>query len=480
LNSKPSNSASNIFNGLIYLSVFIAFLTFVLKSPGLISRLVSPVQVQQEEAVNLEFGRLIAAGQSLYPDIRQGGPYIHCSYPPLFPYLESQFLKSSPNPWLPGRLLAWVGYLGCGVLIAFAGWKRWGLNAWVFLLPVLLWISPTWATWGSMVRMDTLLLFVNFSAFLILLWNAERAEGNTKSFIWFVGGLLNAVAILMKPTALTLTLVMMLWAVLKRKPKDLLWFLLGALGPVSIFLVVAQWQTGGMYWIHTIRWAALGFSPERFFYFMFHGFFKEAGWLLILVLLTAGTKKLPILLKLQLALSFLSLWTLSRDGSAENYYMEFVLYGLFAVGEGWGKKDAESEKLFWLPYAGGLLLLTGTILLSLAPSPSVPSADEIKMKESVAAIYQKGQYHLALDNDFPVMADKPIWYQPSGIISIVQAGAWDPAPLIRDIQVRKFTTVEFYDLPHQTLYPPIVERAVLQNYRIGWKAYGRVWYVPKT
>jgi hypothetical protein len=25
-----------------------------------------------------------------------------------------------------------------------------------------------------------------------------------------------------------------------------------------------------------------------------------------------------------------------------------------------------------------------------------------------------------------------------------------------------------------------VERAVLQNYRIGWKAYGRVWYVPKT
>ena len=465
---------------MIYLSVLIAFLAFILKSPNLIYRLLSPVQVQQEEAVNLEFGRLVAAGQSLYPDIRQGGPYIHCSYPPLFPYLESQFLKLSPNPWLSGRLLAWIGYLGCGVLIAFAGWKRWRLNVWIFLLPLLLWIGPTWATWGSMVRMDTLLLFVNFSSFLILLWNAERAEGNTKHFIWSVGGLLNATALLMKPTALTVTLAMVFWLLWKRRPKDLILFLLGALGPVTIFFAVAQWQTGGMYWIDTIRWAALGFSPERLFYFMLHGFLKEAGWLFVLVLLTAAFKKIHPLLKFQLLFSFLSLWTLCRDGSAENYYMEFILYGLFAVGEGLARNEKKGENPFWLPYAGGLLVLTGTIVLSLAHGPSVPSNDEIKMKESVSSIYQKGQYHLALDNDLMVMADKPIWYQPSGIISILQAGAWDPAPLLRDIQNHKFTTIEFYDLPHQYLYAPLVEQAILQNYRIGWKAYGRVWYVPKT
>ena len=480
MNSGPNNLASKIFNSLIYLSVLIAFLAFVLKSPNLICRLLSPVQVQQEEAVNLEFGRLVAAGQSLYPDIRQRGPYIHCSYPPLFPWLEAQFLTSSHNPWLSGRLLAWVSYLGCGVLIAFAGWKRWGFNVWVFLLPLLLWIGPTWATWGSMVRMDTLLLFINFSAFLILLWNSEREEGNIKSFIWLIGGLLNAAALLMKPTALTLTLAMVFWAGWKRRPKDLIWFLLGALGPVSVFFAIAQWQTDGMYWIHTIRWAALGFSPERLFHFILHGFLKEVGWLFALVLLTVASKKIHPLLKFQLLFSFLSLWTLCRDGSAENYYMEFILYGLFAVGEGWAKTEKKSDQHGWLTYAGGLLILIGAVLLSLTTGPSVPSNDEIKMKESAASIYEKGQYHMALDNDLLVMANKPIWYQPSGIISIVQAGAWDPAPLIRDIQVRKFATIEFYDLPLQILYPPIVEQAVLQNYRIGWKAYGRVWYVPKT
>jgi len=461
-------------------SVLIAALAFVFKSPQLISRLVSPVQVQQEEAVNLEFGRIIASGQSLYPDIRQGGPYLHCSYPPLFPYLESQFLKSSPNVWLPGRLLAWLGYLGCGVLIAFAGWKRWGLNAWLVLLPCLLWMSPTWEMWGTMVRMDTLLLFVNFSAFLILLWNAEREEGNTKRFIWLVGGLLNAAAIMMKPTALTLTLAMVFWALGKRRPKDLIWFLLGALGPVLVSLAVLQWQTGGMYWIDTIRWAALGFSLQRLFHFILHGFLKEAGWLAALVILTLKFKKLPLLLKFQQALSFLSLWTLCRDGSAENYYMEFILYGLFAAGEGWAYHEKKPAEHVWLPCAAGVLVLTGVIVLSLAPGPSVPSVDEIKMKESVSSIYQKGQYHLALDNDLVVMAGKPIWYQPSGIISILQAGAWDPASLLRDIQNHKFTTIEFYDLPHQYLYAPLVEQTVLQNYRVGRKAYGRVWYVPKT
>jgi hypothetical protein len=480
LNSGQSKLSLNVFNGLIYVSVLIAALAFVLKSPHLIARLISPVQVQQEEAVNLEFGRIIASGQSLYPDIRQGGPYLHCSYPPLFPYLESRFLKASPNIWLPGRLLAWLGYLGCGVLIAFAGWKRWGLNAWLVLLSCLLWISPTWETWGTMVRMDSLLLFFNFSAFLILLWMTEKKEGEVNGFLWITAGLLNAAAILMKPTALTLTLAVALWASGKRRPKDLLLFLLGSLGPVLVFLVVVQWQTGGMYWIQTIRWAALGFSMGRFWYFILHGFLKEAGWLFVLVLLTAVTRKLPMLLKFQLVLSLLSLWTLCRDGSAENYYMEFILYGLFSVGEGWTKKEEKSDKHLWLPYLVGLLVLTGTILLSLSPGPSVPSVDEIKMKESVSSIYQKGLYHLALDNDLVVMAGKPIWYQASGIISILQAGAWDPAPLLSDIQNHKFTTIEFYDLPHQYLYAPMVEQTVLRNYRVGWKAYGRVWYIPKT
>jgi hypothetical protein len=247
-----------------------------------------------------------------------------------------------------------------------------------------------------------------------------------------------------------------------------------------VSLALLQWQTGGMYWIQTIRWAALGFSPERLIHFILHGFLKEAGWLAALVLLTLKFKKLPLLLKFQLAFSFLSLWTLCRDGSAENYYMEFILYGLFAAGEGWAHYEKKPPKYSWLPYAGGLLVLTGTIILSLATGPMVPSNDEIKMKESVSSIYQKGQYHLALDNDLVVMAGKPVWYQQSGIISILQAGAWDPAPLLRDIQDHKFTTIEFYDLPHQYLYAPVVEQAVLQNYRIGWKAYGRVWYVPKT
>ncbi len=473
---------SKLFNILIYLSVFIAGAAFILKFQSVVFRVLSPVQVQQEEAVNVEFGRILASGRALYPDIREGGPYIHCSYPPLFPFLESRFLKLTSNPWLPGRLLALTGYWGCGFLMVLAGWKRWKLNFWIVLLPLFLWLSPTWASWGSMARLDTLLLFFNLSAFFTLLRNTEHEGEKVNACFWIVPGFLNAAAILMKPTALTLTLSLSLWAIRKRQWKGLSFFLLGALGPVLVFFAVFQRQTNGMYWLHTIRWAAVGFSVERFLYFFLHGFLKETGWLVALVFITLAFKKTPLILRLQLLFSFLSLWTLCRDGSAENYYMEFILYGLLLAGEGWAKKDGgtpETAGNFWASNISGILVLTGAVSFFMFPGPPMPSNDEIKMKESVLSIYRQGEIHLALDNDLPLMAGKPVWYQASGIISIAQSGEWNPAPLLRDIQNHKFTTIEFYDIPHQYLYPPGVEQAVMKNYRIQWKAYGRVWYVPK-
>src|ERR1700722_9828367 len=139
-----------------------------MKAPALWERLSSPAQVQQEEAVNLEFGRMVLTGQSIYPDIRQNGPYIHPSYPPLYPTLLSWFMSFVPGPWWPGRLPAFIGYLTCGILLAGYGWRRWGPPI-ALSVAGLLWLFPTWRTWGSMARMDTLLTMVNFLAFLWIL-----------------------------------------------------------------------------------------------------------------------------------------------------------------------------------------------------------------------------------------------------------------------------------------------------------------------
>ncbi len=163
-----------LFRGcLLYAIAAVSLLVWASLFPTVFHRLTCAFQVQQEEAANLEFGRILVVGEPLYRDIRQEGPYLH-PYPPLYPTILSLCLRVIPGLWLPGRLPAFLGYLACGLLMAGWGWKRWGPPVTLAILGMFL-ISPTWLSWGTMARMDSLLVLVNFSAFL-LLYSIEPAQ----------------------------------------------------------------------------------------------------------------------------------------------------------------------------------------------------------------------------------------------------------------------------------------------------------------
>ena len=205
---------------------------------------------------------MVLQGQSLYPDIRQSGPYIHPSYPPLYPALLSLSMRWVPGLWWPGRLPAFLGYLACGILLALAGWKRWGPA--VSLSPTgLLWLFPVWRTWGSMARMDTLLVTLNFAAFL-LIWKLDEKpiESRKNPFPLVERRPLNAVALGMKPSACTLTLAVFFFLFGQKRFRELAAFLTAALIPVGLLTLLYQWTTHGLYLLHTIRWAATGFSGD--------------------------------------------------------------------------------------------------------------------------------------------------------------------------------------------------------------------------
>lgn len=461
-----------------------AWILLFTRIPALFQRLACPFQVQQEEAVNVEFGRILLRGDTLYPDLTKGGPYIHCSYPPLFPFLESLLMRLTSDPWLPGRFLAFGGYLGCGLLLGWTAWRRWKSPAWALLLPALLWLFPTWALWGSMVRLDTCLLLLNFSSFLILWRSCEGVELKKRPLPageLLAAGFLNALAVLLKPTALTLTLAFGLYAVLRRPGRKALFFFAGALLPVLLFLAAAQWETRGLYWTHTVKWAAVGLEWSRLGYFLSTSFPGEAGWVAAGVVLTLALRQVPLWPKCQALFAFLSIAALGREGSAENYYMEFLLYGLVIFGEGWaGSTGSKKNKPVqgWAGLVPALVLLAGLFNASRFPAPSFPSPVEMEAKRRMLSFYVKGERHLALDTDLPVMAGKRIWYQHSGILAIVRSGAWNPEPLLNDIREKKFSTTEIYDLPRQYLYPPGVEEAIRRHYHVSVRKYGRIWLEP--
>jgi hypothetical protein len=346
-----------------------------------------------------------------------------------------------------------------------------------------------------MVRLDTCLHFLNLLSFLLLWKAAEPFHPEWKSRIepfYVIAGFLNAAAILMKPTALTVTLAFILYAILRRLRREAAIFLTCALAPVAVFLVAAQLKTDGMCWTHTVKWAAVEFSWAQLFHFLGKGLLPEAGWLVIGIGSTLWAKRLSLLLKCQLSLAVLSLWTLSRDGAAENYYMELLWVGLLVMGEGWASLNKTALPLGvkvrtlpvlpikgWMTFIPSLVLLTGLLSYSRSPALPLPSVEVMEGKLKMLELYRGEGEHIALDADLPVMSGKRIWYQHSGILAIEKAGKWDPAPLLADIQAKKFSTIELYDLPKQYLISEKVEQAIRDNYKPVLRQYGRVWLAPK-
>ncbi len=455
-----------------------AFLFWVFGLPLLWNRLVCPFQVNQGEAINVEFGRILTRGGNLYFNPSEG-PYLYPAYPPLFPLLVSRLSTFLQPPFLAPRLLAFAGYLACGFLFAAWGFGRWG-KPWAAVLLFLFWVSPTWQAWGSMARMDSFLLAVHFSAFLLL----YQMEAGKKTQAWrlVAAGLLTAAALSLKQSALTLPAAYGLSCLFQGRFRPLGLFLTAALLPTLCVFGALQAASHGWFFFWVFHSLPLGFHGSQLFYFLKTSFVPEMGWAVLAVLATLLARRVSPLLKCQLLFSSLMVLALGREGSAENYCLEFWLYALFTLGESWAVEPAgrNSEKPAAWAYWGmtGLFLLGFTGLLT-RPLPRTVSQEEMQMKASVLPIYRLPGEHLAMDGDLPLMAGKKLWIMPMEYNAMVKNGKLDPAPLLRDIQSQRFTTIELYDLPRQPLFPEFLTQAVEKDYKVGLKAYGRVWYVPR-
>ena len=451
-------------------------LLFLLKI--VVLRLFCPVQVQQTEAYMVDRAFRFFRSESLYPDPAQGGPYLFTAYPPLFFFAQACLLKWIGGIWLAGRSLAVMGYLGCGALLMVWGWKRWGTVGTLFTAGLFL-LSPTWATWGSMVRPDTLSLFFHLAAFLILfkdsLENSDRQSGVSRLVL---AGILAAVAVGLKQTSLTLWLAYGFYTVAGKHWRKLGWFLLGAVPPFMVLVVGEEWSTHGMFLKFTALWLDTGYDLKTLFYFFFHGFLREAGWLVIGVVVIRYWRIPNPLLKWQVLFSVLQLLSLGRNGGAENYWLEFWLYGILFIAEGiWLLPSPKTSAVpNWFPF----LLAPAAILSSLMyPWPQVPSDQTVQMKLEASKYYKIPGDYLALDLDLPLMGGKPIYYQPVEYQYLFLKDRWKLDPLLADIRTGKFVSIELYDIPTQYLLPDRVVKEIETDYRLAWKAYGRRWYVPR-
>lgn len=447
------------------------------------------LQVGQGEAINVDFARILFQGQSLYHD-PSVEPYLYPAYPPLFPWIQSIAMGFITDPWLPGRCLAFGGYIGCGCLLFFWGKSRWGF--WLsLLLSSLFCLFPTWALWGTMDRCDAFYLFLYFSAFMLLYQDSLQtdfgAAADKKQWGRIAcAGLLTALALLTKQNGIELWLVYGLYCFLKKSFNHCFYFFLFSFLPVAVVFGFEQWQSDGFFLKEIFLWLNTGLSWDNFWDYILRGFLREGGILAALVSWLFVTKRLNSLLRIQVLISLLSLFSLTRAMSAENYFMEFFLFGIFLVGEGLaatgretGLKSIEMTKTSWRSGAYFAILIVLFACLNYMRWPNLPPASVINMKYDCAyEIYNLPGEHLALDLDLPLMVGKKIWIQPAEYTAMVQKGVWSPVPLLRDIREKKFATIELYDIPRQYLFPQLVVDEINRDYHPISKKYGRVWLGP--
>ncbi len=428
----------------------------------------------------VERAEMLLRGMDLYPDASRGGPYLFTAYPPLFFAAQAVLMKLFGGLWWPGRFLAFAGYLGCGLLLCAWGWKRWG-KPWALALTFLFWLSPTWARWGSIARPDTTALFLNFISFLILYRLSEgdaRERTREPLSLLALAGFLSGASVLFKQTALTLTAAYALSSFWERRWKDFQRFVFpGLLFPLGVY-GYETWKTHGLFLKYTGSWLDTGFDA-RLLGQLFSGFLGEVGWLVVaLALGICGVRPLAVC---QILLSSLQLLGLGRSGGAENYWLEFWLYGFFLLGEGLRRESRPSASSGLGEWGKGkwalfLLLLWGYLTLLGKEWPGLPSRDVIALKMEVSKIYEEPGEHLALDLDLPVMAGRRIWVQPVEYGYMVQKGRWNLQPLLSEIQEGKFKTIELYDIPRQYLLPQPVVDEIERDYRVVLRVSGRKWY----
>jgi hypothetical protein len=308
--------------------------------------------------------------------------------------------------------------------------------------------------------------------------SAEKVGRDRVKWILAAGGL-TALALLLKQNAVLLIFAYTLFCALEKKWGNLRLFLTASLAPVLLVSLLMQWATQGLYLKYVLLWVPFGFRPELLLHYLTDRFLPECGWLLVGVAATWWMRKTSLLARCQLSFSLLWVLGLGREAAAENYYLEFFLFGFYFLGEGWlsersGRPEGKKQYVF------AAILAAGFLFLNSRPWPVSPPLAEWEMKLWAADLYRGSGEHLALDLDLPLMAGKRLWLQPLEFSHMVEKGVWSSESLLKDIRSKKFATIELYDIPKQFLLPETVVGEVKKNYRVVHRKYGRLWLVPKA
>ena len=421
-----------------------------------------PFQLDYGEGPILQIALRFAHGESLYPPLNQGYPYVIASYMPLYYLVCGLAAKLTGPSFLGGRLISVLSALVIAVCCGLVVWDSTRRRFPAFLAGGLVLAMPIVMVWASLMRTDMVALALSVAGF----WLFQRGRRTA-------GVVLFALAVMTRWTNVASIAAVLAGLLLQRQWKQALGW--GAAQAALILLLVfgANAATHGAMLeqlrVHTS--SSLG---------------KSWTWGQVGLLFSVATQEWPIYFVLgavgalwcairrphrTLALYYAAAWaiffTSGRIGSTFNYLMEPLLAGAMAVGVMWAelaRLDLAKVSARYRPVASavGLAVLVGMSLalmmqavdtdlrLSYSISLLRPKADGASSAYVVDRIREAPGPTLCEDVGLQILAGRDVPLDPFEFTQLAHKQTFDPEPVFAEVRAGKFPLIVLRFNPEKT------------------------------
>ncbi|HBF34082.1 TPA: hypothetical protein DDW35_05920 [Candidatus Sumerlaeota bacterium] len=456
-----------------------------------------PYQLDAEEGFILKQAMRLADGHMLYQSIDKP-PYLVDNYPPLYPALWSLFVDQTHPSLAAGRWISgasgWIAAAAIFLMIFLAARGVPFLLAFAVALipPMLFMTSYAFLRWVGYTRVDMLALALSLVGLAIF-----QGRGNHPNR-WQQGVAIGffLLAALTKQTAVLAAGACFLQLLLQKKWRNALGFAVamavGILVPYGTLVAV----THGGYWKHVVTynenvmswneiWIFWGPQLWQLYHFLWVAALAFLGWGAWNTL--RKNASLPTLPTLYFLLTFASIVTVAKAGSAENYVLEpmaglalFLGASLVALLRTTLNYDAPRRSRiiavsvttlsFSLLLAHAIFFYqVEQILFMRAPRPNGPTyaADNQVMR----ILRERPGRVLAEDPIYAILDGRALEFHNFIMTQLTLEKKWDETPFLKSVQERQFSLlIAHTDIRNEdqycNRYSPALREMLRQNYEL--------------
>lgn len=410
-----------------------------------------PYQLDYGEGPLLSQIDRLEEGEAIYQPLAPGA-FAIANYPPFYHRtvrLADALLGSTV---LAGRAVSGLATFLCAVLVAALSWRTGGAatslpRALAAATAGLLYLGVLYVyMWAPLVRVDMLALLLSLFGVLTfaLLAPSPAALAAAVPF---------ALALFTKQTAVA-GLAACILVALRRAPRLALG-LAAATGVLAVALYALEAvRSGGWIYFHLVTANSGQYVWEQALPYLsdLGGRYPTLLALAVVSALSMARRggddwSRPVLAAYLLTAAAVSL-TVGKTGAHVNYLLELMAVAMACVGAGLAealaatphRRASAAEQIVAVAFPALVLLRA----VALVGGPEQDWADSLRTlpraeaAQALSLVESAGGPVLSQDMTLLALTDMPIEYQPFEMTQLARTGAWDPAPLLAELESSHF------------------------------------------